>query len=261
MTLGFPEIIAHRGASADAPENTIAAFNLAWQQRADGIEGDFRLTGDGRIVCIHDASTGRTAGTDLPVSGSAFEELRTLDIGSWKGNEWANERIPSIVEVFSTVPAGKKIFVEIKNCAEIIGPLTHEIARSELRSEQVIVISFDKDIISRTKKQIPHIKTLWLSDVQKDKETGERALSIDHILRMLKETNADGLSINAAPIAGESRGKFPINKLASSLQKAKKGFHVWNVNDIATADCFLKLGVDSMTTDRPGWLRERLTPP
>lgn len=61
-------LIAHRGASRDAPENTLAAFDLAWQQGADGIEADFRLTGDGRIVCLHDASTGRTAGVDLTVA-------------------------------------------------------------------------------------------------------------------------------------------------------------------------------------------------
>lgn len=168
-SLNCPEIIAHRGASYDAPENTIAAFNLAWEQKADGIEGDFRLTGDGRIVCIHDATTGRTAGTDLPVSGSAFKELRTLDTGSWKGNEWAGERIPSVEEVFSIVPADKKIFVEIKSGTEIIGPLRHAIFRSRLKPEQVVVISFDRDIISRTKKQIPHLKTLWLSDIRKDK--------------------------------------------------------------------------------------------
>jgi glycerophosphoryl diester phosphodiesterase len=256
-----PEIIAHRGASYDAPENTLAAFKLAWRQKADGIKGDFRLTKDEKIVCIHDATTGRTAGLDLPVVESEFKELRELDIGSWKGNEWAGERIPSIAEVFSLVPADKKIFIEIKCGPEIVEPLGHAIVRSRLKPEQVVVISFDGDVIYRTKKQIPHIKTLWLSNIQKDRETGERVLSIDHILRVLNESNADGLSINASPITGESSGRSPVSKLASALLKRKMEFHVWNVNDIDTALYFLKLGAASMTTDHPKRLREKLTPP
>ena len=78
------KIVAHRGASLDAPENTLAAFRLAWSQGADAIEGDFRLTKDGRIACLHDDTTQRTAGLDLTVADSTLAELRELDVGSWK---------------------------------------------------------------------------------------------------------------------------------------------------------------------------------
>ena len=72
----MPRIIAHRGASHDAPENTLAAFRLAWEQGADGVEGDYYLTKDGEVVCIHDATTGRTGDRDLKVASSTLAELR-----------------------------------------------------------------------------------------------------------------------------------------------------------------------------------------
>ena len=78
-------IVAHRGASFDAPENTLAAFRLAWQQGADAIEGDFYLSKDNQIVCIHDADTKRTAVVSRQVAESTLAELRELDVGrsSW----------------------------------------------------------------------------------------------------------------------------------------------------------------------------------
>ena len=95
----MPQIIAHRGASADAPENTLAAFRLGWEQDADGIEGDFRLSADGRIVCIHDDDTQRVAGSRLVVSETSYNDLHALDVGRWKGEQWRGERIPSLAEV------------------------------------------------------------------------------------------------------------------------------------------------------------------
>ena len=80
---GEPFLVAHRGASADAPENTIPAFQLAWEQGADAIEGDFHLTADGHIVCIHDEDTQKVAGKKLIVPESTLADLRKLDVGAW----------------------------------------------------------------------------------------------------------------------------------------------------------------------------------
>ncbi len=81
-------IVAHRGASGDAPENTLASFSLAWQQDADAIEGDFHLTSDGHIVCIHDSDTNRVSGTRLVINKSTLKELQELDIGSHFGDKF-----------------------------------------------------------------------------------------------------------------------------------------------------------------------------
>lgn len=97
-------IVAHRGASRDAPENTLSSFTLAWKLGADAIEGDFRLTKDGHIVCIHDEDTKRVVGRKLIVAESALADLRKLDVGAYYGDDYKDCMIPPIAEVFSTIP-------------------------------------------------------------------------------------------------------------------------------------------------------------
>src|SRR5215218_10073762 len=88
-------IIAHRGASHDAPENTIAAYKLAIEQGADGFEGDYWLGAGGHIMCLHDADTKRVGGKKLSVTKAPFDQLRALDVGSWKDAKWHGEKIPT----------------------------------------------------------------------------------------------------------------------------------------------------------------------
>ena len=109
-----PFLVAHRGASRDAPENTVPAFELAWRQGADAIEGDFRLTADGRIVCMHDADGERTGGRKLAVAAATLAELRQLDVGAWKGQAWKGTPPPTLAEVLATVPPGKSVYLEVK---------------------------------------------------------------------------------------------------------------------------------------------------
>ena len=110
-------IIAHRGASFDAPENTLAAVNLAWQQNADAVEVDVHLSRDGHLFVIHDADTRRTTGLDRKVAQLKLPQLPRHDAGRWKGAQWRGEKIPTLDEVLATVPRGKKIFIEIKSRA------------------------------------------------------------------------------------------------------------------------------------------------
>ena len=84
-SLAAPFLVAHRGASKDAPENTLPAFELAWKQGADAIEGDFYLTKDGKIVCFHDGDTKKITGKKLVVKDSTLAELQALDVGEWRG--------------------------------------------------------------------------------------------------------------------------------------------------------------------------------
>ena len=138
-----PLIVAHRGSSFERPENTLPAFELAWEQGADAIEGDFLLTKDKQIVCIHDHSTKRLANRNLVVGESTLEELRELDVGSHKDLSWKGTRIPTISEVFATIPDKKKIFIEVKCGMEIIPYLVKEIGKSNLKPEQIILICFE----------------------------------------------------------------------------------------------------------------------
>ncbi|RLS53115.1 MAG: glycerophosphodiester phosphodiesterase [Planctomycetota bacterium] len=174
-----PLVIAHRGASAQAPENTLPAFQLAWEQGADGIEADFQLTKDGHIVCFHDKDTKRLAGRPLAVADATLEELRQFDVGSiqpqaadralrsWNGDKYKDVRIPTIAEVFTTVPRGKKIFIEIKCGPEIIDPLLRELASSGLTHDQVVVICFDSAVLKSLKERDPKWRSGWLCSFEK----------------------------------------------------------------------------------------------
>lgn len=107
-----PFIFAHRGASAHAPENTLAAFELAIAQNADGIELDVKLSADGQVVVIHDPTVDRTTGAHGRVKDLSLAELRSLNAGSFFAPNFAGEKIPTLEEVFETV--GKRIFINVE---------------------------------------------------------------------------------------------------------------------------------------------------
>ena len=250
-SVGPASIVAHRGASRDAPENTIAAFELAWRQGADAIEGDFHLTKDRRIVCIHDSTTKRTAGTNLRVAASTLDELRKLDVGKWRGAKWAGQRIATLEEVLALVPAGKRILIEIKCGPEIVAVLKKVLESSRLTPQQTAVISFNAKVIAEARKQLPKHKAFWLTGLRKDKKTGRGAPSLKKVLSTLKETQADGLGCQAVPAAVD-------RSFMSALRSRGLELHVWTVDDLKTAVYFRELGVDSITTNRPGWLRKQM---
>ncbi|OGP83271.1 MAG: hypothetical protein A2Z08_02820, partial [Deltaproteobacteria bacterium RBG_16_54_11] len=155
-------IIAHRGESHDAPENTLAALSLAWEKNADAAEIDVHLTKDGRIVVIHDDNTWRTAHRSGKVSTRTLEQLRRLDVGRFKGKKWAKEKIPTLAEALATVPAGKKLFVEIKEDAGILAELNVVLKKSSLLPDQVVIIGQDLAVMELIKKILPAYQCCWV---------------------------------------------------------------------------------------------------
>jgi glycerophosphoryl diester phosphodiesterase len=111
-SLPQPVIFAHRGASAHAPENTLAAFGLALEQNADAIELDVKLSADGHAVVIHDPTLDRTTGSHGRVKDRSLTELQSLDAGSFFSEKYSGEKIPTLEEVFETV--GKRTFINVE---------------------------------------------------------------------------------------------------------------------------------------------------
>jgi glycerophosphoryl diester phosphodiesterase len=241
-----PFIVAHRGASHDAPENTVPAFLLAWEQGADAIEGDFFLTKDGEIVCIHDANTRRVSGEDILVSNSNLDELRTLDVGSWKGQQWEGTGIPTLSEVFKLVPEDKKIFVEIKSGTETMPKLYEEIDLSGLRPDQIIIISFNSEVVREIKLSRPDHKAYWLSGLTRG-EDGQINPGIETIVETLDAAQADGFSSHYLHVSDEYIGRMKAEGYE---------YHVWTVNDPEIAADLWHRGVLSVTTDIPGVTRK-----
>jgi glycerophosphoryl diester phosphodiesterase len=248
-------IVAHRGASHDAPENTLAAFRLAWEKNADAIEGDFYLTSDRQIACIHDKTTKRVAPGqhELKVADSRLEDLRKLDVGRWKNAKYSGERIPTLSEVLNTVPAGKQIFVEIKCGPEILPVLKVQLAASGLKPDQIVIICFNAEVVTQSREMMPQYRANWLTSYKRNTLQTDLKPNRNGVLATLKRTKATGLGTNG-------NLKVVDQAFASAIRSAGLELHVWTVNDIEHARLFRSLGVNSITTDRPSFIRKGLLP-
>ncbi len=247
------KIVAHRGASHDAPENTLAAFQQAWQQQADAIEGDFYLTSDGQIVCIHDKTTKRVAPQqpECQVAKSTLAELRSLDVGSWKDPQYRGETIPTLQEVLATIPPGKQIFVEIKCGPEILPELNKQLAASKLQPEQIVIICFNEAVIRGARQTMPQYQANWLTSYKQNAAKTKWSPSRDSVLETLRRTAATGLGTQSnLDVLGA--------EFVEAVHQAGKEFHVWTVNDAPTAQTLGRWGADSITTDRPAFIRTAL---
>src|SRR4029079_11294527 len=158
---------AYRAPSSRAPENTVAAAQLAWQEGADAVEGDFRITKDGHLVCMHDKTLQRTAGIDRLVTACPLEELRTYDIGSWKAERFASQRIATLEEMLATVPEGKRFFVELKDHSQSVIAALHRVINSTpLDPQQIVMICLVAKAIGRVKHFIPQCPAYWVVQAQ-----------------------------------------------------------------------------------------------
>jgi glycerophosphoryl diester phosphodiesterase len=242
------EVIAHRGASFDAPENTLAAFDLAWEQKADAVECDVHLTKDKKVVVIHDADLRRVAKVNRKVADLTLAELKKLDVGQWKGKKFAGTRVPTLEELLETVPAGKRVFIEVKSGPETVPFLLGVIDKAVLKPEQMVIISFSDEVVEAIEQGRPVLKTYWVLDLKPKK--GERPKTTEFLVAKAKKMRTDGLDVSAGP---ELTPEF-----ARAVKDAKLELYVWTVNDAETVKRVVDLGVNGITTDRPAWLREQL---
>ncbi|MBT6634932.1 MAG: glycerophosphodiester phosphodiesterase [SAR86 cluster bacterium] len=226
-------IIAHRGISFDLPENSLPAFNASWDKGVDGIEGDFHLTKDGAIVCIHDDDTQRVCNQKLIVKDSTLEELKQLNL-SHKISKNSKVKIPTLAEVLNVLPFGKKIFIEIKCGIEIIKPLIKELSQSEIHAEQAVIISFDERVIKTFKSAAPNYKAYWLYSYEPD-------CDFNKILDVMNDIKADGFS------SDNEDSKFLIDKIID----AGFEYHSWTIDDLDIANKLIGWRVQSITTNNP----------
>lgn len=239
-------IIAHRGASYLAPENTMASVMLGWEKGAD-VEVDVYLTKDNRIVVIHDETTERTAGTDVNVAESTSDELRKLDVGSFKSEEYAGEQIPFLADIVKTIPPGQKLYVEIK-CGQEILPYLRELLAQSGKMSRIVIIGFDLETVTMSKEMID-VPTYWLKGTEKIKETEEWIPHDPQLAQTVKEKGLDGLDVHYAGVNKE---------FVDAVKALGQKLYVWTVDDPEDAIRLIRLGVDGITTNRPGWLRDQV---
>ena len=237
------EIIAHRGASYDAPENTLASIRLAWEQGADAVEVDVHLSCDNRVVVIHDADTKRIAGVKRLVRKLTFADLQKLDCGRWKSPKFAGERLALLEDVVATIPSGKRMLVEIKTGPEIVPhfpPVPTNVAP----------ISFDLEAVTAMKAVRPELQCYWVVGWRRDWKRGGWLPKPAQMIDQALAKNLDGLDVGAN---GPVTAAFLKKAHAAGLK-----VYVWTVDSIPKARRLRAAGIDGIATNRPGWMRANL---
>jgi glycerophosphoryl diester phosphodiesterase len=234
-----PLVYGHRGASAEAPENTLAAFQLALRQGADGVELDAQRCASGEVVVVHDESLLRTTGHDALVTRTPWSLLRGLDAGAWKADRFRGEGVPLLAEVLEAFP--RLINVELKCETADDGGLTEEVVRivgEAGAADRVLLSSFNPLCLWRARLHAPRIA---------------RALLFERDQRWVLRS---GIS---APVVG-ALALHPEHVLATPERVSrwrKRGYSVacWTVDDPGAADRLYRSGVGALITNRPALLR------
>jgi len=235
------EIVAHRGESADAPENTLASCRLAWERGVKAVEVDVHLTQDDKPIVIHDKGTKRTAGVAKTVKDCTFDELRQLDVGRWKGNRWAGERLPTLDEVLALLPDQGRLFIEIKVGPKAVRVIEQSICHSKKPFKQMTIISFDAETIAEAKRRLPDVEAYLLAKFEQDRETGKWTPTVDELIERAKALGADGLDVGI---------KGPLDKeFIDRVHAANLKLYVYTVNDVEQARQLATWGIDGITCD------------
>jgi glycerophosphoryl diester phosphodiesterase len=250
-TLWLPEIIAHRGASWDVPENTLSSFRFAWAMDADAVEFDIWLSADGQLPILHDRDTQRTGGQRLVVEESTLSQLRQLDYGVWKAAHWRGEPIPTLEEALATRPRHRRMFVESKSDMRVVQPMLEAFDRSPHAPHELVFISFQYDVAAEVKRVRPRTPVYWLEGFRQDPQTGQWAPTMEEVVQRARAANLDGVNLRFV-------GPATLPENVRLIRDAGLGFYVWTVNDADAAQRAMELGVDGITTDRPAWLKQEL---
>ncbi len=232
-----PAIIAHRGASAYAPENTLAAFELAVRQKADAIELDAQLTVDGHVVVFHDKTLDRTTEGQGRVTDSKLADLRRLDAGSHFDVAYRGEQIPTLDEVFDL--AGKKTFinVELKNDTSPMDRLPEkvaEIVKKHNLADRVMFSSFNPIALIRIRRILPEIPIGLLADTG---NKGAWARSWIGTFLHYQSLNPDMVDVD--------------RRLVEHTHRRGRSILVYTVDQPEDMRRLFQLGVDGIFTDDP----------
>jgi glycerophosphoryl diester phosphodiesterase len=226
-------VIAHRGSSAAAPENTLAAFRLAAEERADFVELDVQESADGVVLVAHDQDLMKVAGVPMKIWETAADQLRTVDVGSFAGAQFAAERLPTLAEALAVCKGRCRVIVELKSYGhnQRLEERVVEIVEAAGMERDCIFMSLDHSMVRRMKE----LRPAWRSGVLVAKAVGD-----------LTSLHADFLAVEARMASGG---------FVRRAHRAGQEVYVWTVNDPAWILGALGRGVDGLITDKPALAR------
>lgn len=238
-------ILAHRGASADAPENTLPAFREAAAQGADGVELDVMLCGSGEVVVCHDERLTRVAGLEWEVASTPLWKLRRADVGSRLG--FAPAQLPLLEEVMEALPSSFLVNVELK-CERAedrgLSLKVGELLERGGHSERVLISSFNPLCLVRLARAYPRLRRGYLIDLQRS-----WFLQTGLVLPLL------------SPFSVHPHHSACTARRVSAWHRLGLKVGAWTVDELPRARELEGLGVDYLFTNRPGELRRGLRSP
>ncbi len=234
-------ITAHRGSSLVAPENTLASMNQAIADGADYLELDVRLSGDGRIVVSHDDNLSRLTGVDCRISDMTLAEIEQVDVGSYFGDAFVGERIPTFQQILDNARGRIGLYVELKPAPGTAEELTRKVIaqlNAADMTDRAVLASLSPEVIERVKTIDDDIRT---------------TLFLQFVLPgALNTTDADIIGL---------RHTQATPSLLRTIHDTGREVAVWTVNGIGDMSRYIDMGVDNIITDRPdaltGILEER----
>ena len=236
----YPEIIAHRGASYDAPENTLAAIEIAIIQGADVVEIDVRETKDLVPILMHDPTLGRTT-NDINNRGVHLVDLnyiKALDAGSWFSSDYIGEEVPTLAEVFELVDGRVKLYIELKSSSQTLTDNVINLIEEYNMVDKVKIMSFNNIQLRNIKNSNPDIQTIFL------------------IVTFYGDINGLLNSDYIDHVAFESKLISNNPHYVQSFQQSYKKIYVWTVNSEEKIRAMVESDVDGIITDRPILARE-----
>ncbi|MBO5761755.1 MAG: glycerophosphodiester phosphodiesterase [Lentisphaeria bacterium] len=240
--------ISHRGESCDAPENTLPAFALSLERNTDGMECDIHLTKDGVLVTNHDSNTLRTSGVESIIEESIFADLQKLDV-CYDKKSYSPCRIPLFRDTLQFLGKNRVYYVEIKeDDPRVIPAMVEELEKAEIPPEQIVMISFKRNIVKLFKEAYPERKALFLTSFRVF-ENGTWTPSADALIEELKELKADGVDIHG-------NLTFLSKEYVQKVKEAGFSFAVWTIDEVETAKRFVEFGVDAITSNCAAHLKQ-----
>lgn len=232
-----PLVVAHRGASGLAPENTLAAFQRAVELHTPALECDVHTSSDGVAVVLHDATLDRTTNGNGPVAEQSFEQIQRLDAGSWFGAAFAGERIPTLDEVLEVCSERARLFIELKvGGGDALANAALAAVDRHPRTA-VAIITFDASLVKLVATRRPDLPLGYLVGQRLVREQGTAALAqtagtLGAGFLSPEQTVADAALVQAAHAAGQM-------------------VSVWTVDDADRMRVLSDAGVEAITTNRP----------
>jgi len=227
------KIIAHRGASQAAPENTMAAIKQAIADGADWVEIDVQETADGEVVVFHDSDFMKLAGEPLKIWDATQQDIERIDIGSWKDPGFSAERVPLLANVLNECRGRCGVVIELKYYGhdQQLEQRVVDIIEATQMVESVMLMSLKADAVNKMKRLRPTWKVGLLMSVAAGN---------------LSAIDVDFLAVN---------GAFVNRRSISSAQRNNREIYVWTINDAVTMSTLVGRGVDGLITDKPALAR------